>query len=180
MNIGNLYDPNSAAYKAALINPPVVVDPNNNINYLTGVFTINFTMNTVAGTPINSQTVPQQYALPQSLLFFGNKFTVRPVPDQAYAVNFEVYVRPTQLIAQGDVPELDEYWQYISYGASMKIFQDRMDLDSVQLIMPEFKVQERLCLRRTIVQQTNVRTATLYSQPAGGTSWGWGYGSGYM
>jgi len=180
LNIGNLYDPNSLAYRTALVTPPVVVDPNNNINYLTGVFTINFPMVTVAGTPINSQTVSQQYALPQSLLFHNNQFTVRPVPDQAYSVNFEVYVRPTQLIQQGDVPELDEYWQYIALGASRKIFQDRMDLDSVALIDPEYKLQERLCLRRTIVQQTNVRTATIYSQPAGGTSWGWGYGSGYM
>ncbi len=178
LNIGNLYDPNSMAYKLALLNPPVVVDPNNNVNYLTGAFTINFPMVTVAGTPINSQTVPQQYALPQSLLFFGNKFTVRPVPDQSYSVNFEVYVRPTQLIQAGDVPDLDEYWQYIAYGAAKKIFEDRMDLDSVQLIMPEFKVQERLCLRRTLVQLTNARTATIYTQNNFGGSWSWGWGSG--
>ena len=118
LNIGNLYDPNSAAYQAALINPPTVVNPNNNINYLTGIFTINFPMNTLAGTPINSQTVPQQYALPQSLCFHNNQFIVRPVPDQTYAVNFEVFVRPTQLIVAGDVPNLDEYWQYIAYRCS--------------------------------------------------------------
>jgi hypothetical protein len=181
LNIGNLYDPNSAAYRTALINPPTVVNPNNNINYLTGVFTINFSMNTLAGTPINSQTVPQQYALPQSLCFHNNQFIVRPVPDQTYAVNFEVFVRPTQLILQGDVPELDEYWQYIAYGAAIKVLQDKMDLDSVNLIMPEFKVQERLCLRRTIVQYTNTRTATIYTENNGlGGGWTWGYGSGYQ
>jgi len=181
LNIGNLYDPNSLAYRTALVNPPTVVDPNNNINYLTGAFTINFSMNTLAGTPINSQTVPQQYALPQSLMFHNNQFTVRPVPDQTYAVNFEVFVRPTQLILAGDVPNLDEYWQYIAYGAAIKVLQDKMDLDSVNLIMPEFKVQERLCLRRTIVQYTNTRTATIYTENNGlGGGWTWGYGSGYQ
>ncbi len=179
LNFGNLYDPNSAAYKAALINPPTVIDVNNNINYLTGAFTINFPMATVAGTPINSQTVPQQATLPQALMFHNNQFTVRPVPDQAYAVNFEVYVRPTALIAGGDLPELEEYWQLIAYGASRKIFQDRMDLDSVALIEPEFREQMRLCNRRNIVQYTNERTATIYTDTQSGSSgYGWGWGSG--
>lgn len=175
LNIGNLYDPNSAAYQAALLNPPTVVDPNNNINYLTGAFVLNFTNNTVAGTPINSQTVPQVQALPQALMFYRNVFTVRPVPDQAYRINFEVYQRPTALLESGQVPELEEYWQYIAYGAAKKIFEDRMDLESVQMIMPEFKTQERLCLRRTIVQQTNERTATIYTDNLnqGGMGWGW-------
>jgi hypothetical protein len=181
LNMGNLYDPNSAAYRAALINPPVVVDPNNNINYLTGAFTINFTMNTVAGTPINSQTVPQQYALPQSLLFHNNQFTVRPVPDQAYAINIEVYARPTALLAAGDIPDLEEYWQYIAYGAAKKIFEDRVDPDSVAIIMPEFKEQQRLVNRRTIVQYTGERTATIYTENNNGSgNWTWGFGSGLL
>jgi len=181
LNIGNLYDPNTMAYQMALQNPPIIVNPNNNINYLTGAFTINFTLATIAGTPINSQTVPQQYALPQSLMFHDNQFTVRPVPDQPYAVNFEVYVRPTALLMEDSIPELEEYWQYIAYGAAKKIFEDRMDLESVQQIMPEFKQQERLCLRRTIVQYTNTRTATIYTENNGlGGGWTWGYGSGFQ
>jgi hypothetical protein len=179
LNIGNLYDPNSAAYQAALINPPTVVNPNNNINYLTGAFTLNFTMSTVANTPINSQTVLQQAVLPQAMMFYNNQFTIRPVPDQAYSVNFEVFARPTQLILSGDFPNLEEWWQYIAYGAAKKIFEDRMDLDSVQLILPEFRKQENLCNRRTLVQLTNQRTATIYTDTqAGSGGYGWGWGSG--
>lgn len=167
LNIGNLYDPNSAAYNAALTIPPTVIDPNNNINYLTGAYVVNFPMNTVAGTQINSQTVPCIQSLPQGLLFHNNEFTVRPIPDQAYRINFEVFQRPTALLSTSQSPELEEYWQYIAYGASKKIFEDRMDLESVQMIMPEFKMQERLCLRRTIVQNTTQRTATIYEQQTG-------------
>lgn len=181
LNIGNLYDPNSQDYKNALINPPIALNPNNNINYLTGAFTINFPMNTVAGTAINSQTVPQIQSMPQAILYYSNTFYVRPVPDQAYKINFEVFQRPTALINQGDTPELEEYWQYIAYGASRKIFQDRMDMESVALIEPEFKLQERLCLRRSLVQYTNQRTSTIYTEQTSNSQtsgFGWGFGSG--
>lgn len=179
INIGNLYDPNSAAYTAALRTPPTVVDPNNTINYLTGVFTVTFPFNTVVGTPINSQSVPQISSIPQGMLFYSNQFTLRPVPDQAYRVNFEVYQRPTALLATGQTPELEEYWEYIAYGASVKIFQDRMDMDSVQMIFPEFRRQENMKLRRTIVQNTNQRTSTIYTEQVGygntnNGGFGWG------
>lgn len=181
LNIGNLYDPNTAAYNAAITTPPTVVDPNNTINYLTGVFTVNFPLNTIVGTPINSQTVPVNTALPQSLMYFSNTFTVRPVPNQAYRVNFQVYQRPTALLTAGQSPELEEYWQYIAYGAAKKIFEDRMDLDSVALIMPEFRRQETLCLRRTLVQNGTQRATTIYAEPnsndGNNGSWGNGWGA---
>jgi hypothetical protein len=187
LNIGNLYDPNTAEYETALRNPPTLlypVDPNalGFINYLTGQFTLNFTDATTFGTPINAQTVPQQLAIPQALLFYANQFIVRPVPDQAYPVNIEVFQRPTALLATNQAPELEEYWQYIAYGAAKKIFEDRMDTDSVQKIMPEYVVQEALCLRRTIVQNTTQRTATIYEQQTQfNNAWsnGWGFGGPY-
>ncbi len=178
LNYGNLYDPNGQFYKPALVNPPTTIDLNNNINYLTGVFTVTFSQNVIVGVPIVGQTVPTNLTLPQSILFYNNEFTVRPVPDQAYRVEFEVYQRPTALLETGQVPELEEYWQYIAYGAAKKIFEDRMDLDSVQMIMPEFKQQERLVLRRTIVQNTNERTATIFTESMGNNG-GWnGYANG--
>ncbi len=172
--IGNLYVPGQQP-----ATPPIIVDPNNNINYVTGVYTITFNGAPGLGETINSQTVPSVASLPQALMFYANQFTVRPIPDQPYSVNFEVYKRPVALLASNQNPELNEWWQYIAYGAAKKVFEDRMDIDSVQLIMPEFKMQERLVLRRTIVQQTNERTATIYTeQTSGGQGSGWGWGGG--
>jgi hypothetical protein len=172
---GNLYVP---GLQPAI--PPVAVTPANTINYVTGVYKITFPAGSIIklGAPINSQTVPQVCTIPQALLYFDGKFTLRPVPDQPYRVNFEVFVRPTFLAGIGESPELEEWWQYIAYGAAKKIFEDRMDLESVQNIMPEFKKQELLCLRRTIVQNTNDRTSTIYTEQVGVTSGGWGWGSG--
>jgi hypothetical protein len=178
--IGNLYDPYGPAYAAAKITPPTAVLANNFINYETGQYKITFTNPPGAGEPINSQVVPQIVSLPQGMLYYNDTFYLRPVPDQPYQINFEVYASPVFLMADGSFPQLKEWWQYIAYGAAKKIFEDRMDMDSVGLIMPEFKTQERLCLRRTIVQNTNQRVATEYTEQTqfgNGQGWGWGGGS---
>ena len=47
------------------------------------------------------------------------------------------------------------------------------------MILPELDVQERLCLRRTIVQLANQRSATIYAGVTGENNefnQGWGYG----
>ena len=92
----------------------------------------------------------------------------------------EVYVQPTALLDATTEPALKQMWQYIAYGAAKKVFEQRMDLDSVQMIMPEFKQQERFVLRRTIVEQVNERTATIYTQINNlRYGWnGWNYGNG--
>jgi hypothetical protein len=188
---GNLYPSSSDAYKQALITPPMASAPYipgvdglfqfNYINYVTGQYVITFLIPPLAGQRINSQTIPQVVSRPQAVLFFDNKFIVRPVPNQAYQVNFEAYMRPTQLFQTNSVPTLEEWWQYIAYGAAKKVFEDRLDMDSVQLILPEYKKQETLCLRRTIVQNTNERVATIYTEQTNfgaGSGFGWGQGGG--
>jgi len=173
---GNLYVPGSQPTDPVTGVPvfPTVITPTNTINYLTGVFTITFPTAPGAGQQIFSQTVPAVTALPQSLLFYQDQFVLRPVPDQPYTINFEVFIRPTALLSLGQSPQLEEWWQYIAYGAAKKIFEDRMEMESVQMIMPEFKTQERLCLRRTLVHYANERTATIYTESSGSANgWGW-------
>jgi len=174
---GNLYTPQT---QPAV--PPTTAnfDPTNFINYVTGQFTITFPTPPANGQVINSQTVPVVTALPQALMYYDNTFFVRPVPDQSYNINFECYMRPSFIMDTTDNPQLNEWFQYISYGAAKKILEDRMDMDSVQLLMPEFKKQEALCLRRTLIQYTNERTATIYTEQTsfgpGNGQWGWGGG----
>lgn len=183
---GNLYRPDDLPPAPVLIAAPYVVGTTvglnqfNYINYVTGQFVVTFDTAPAAGVLINSQTVPLNQAMPQSLLFYDNKFVVRPMPDQPYKIEFEAYVRPTALLQLGQSPQLEEWWQYIAYLASKKVFEDRMDLDSVALILPELNKQERMCLRRTLVQLSNQRTRTIYSDQMGkgnnGAGW-WGGGA---
>lgn len=138
-------------------------DGTGTIDYITGAFTLNFNAAPASAEPIVSQVVPYASSRPTSMLFFEDKFVFRPVPDQVYKVQLEAFVTPTELLSASSEPELQEWWQYIAYGAAKKVLEDRMDLETVQMITPEFKRQERMILRRTIVQQTNQRTSTIYS-----------------
>jgi hypothetical protein len=185
---GNLYPQDALPTTPPVgIAPYTFVDPaispnagpynNNYINYYTGAFVITFGAAPKSGQPINSQVVTGTTTLPQALLFYDDKIVLRPIPDQPYRVQFEAYARPTRLLETTSVPALEEWWQYIALGTSRKVFQDRLDMDSVALIDPEYRKQETLCLRRTIVQYTNERTATIYTEQTGllGSSWGgWG------
>lgn len=157
-----------------------IQDLSNYVNYITGAFVVTFPTAPGAGQQIMSQSVPLSPARPQSMLYYGNTITLRPIPDQPYAVNFEVYQRPTALLASNQSPELEEYWQLISYGAARKILQDRMDMETVQLLEPEFREQMNLCLRRTLVQQSNERSATIYTEGNGTNGWGFWGGFGGM
>ena len=76
---------------------PTVLDPINNVNYVTGQFIVTFPFAPQVGVPINSQSVPTPVGIPQAMLFYDNMFTLRPVPDQPYEINFEVYRRPFAL-----------------------------------------------------------------------------------
>jgi hypothetical protein len=133
------------------------------INYATGAYWFCFISAPASGEVIYSHTVPYSSATPISALYYDNQITLRPVPDKSYEVELTVDVRPTELLDQANTPELGQWWQYIAYGASKKVFEDRMDTESIQQIMPEFKEQQRLALRRTIVQNSNNRTATIYA-----------------
>lgn len=176
----SLIDVPTSATLGNLIVPNAFTNILGTVNYITGAFTFNFPTAPASGQSINSQTRPYQASLPMSLLYYDNKFTLRPVPDQPYKINFEAYVRPTYLASTGQSPFLEEWWQYIAYGAAKKIFEDRMDQESVSMIMPEFKKQEMLMQRRTIVQYASQRSSTIYTEYSnlGGGIGGWGWGSG--
>lgn len=135
----------------------------NTINYVSGVFSLSYSSAPGNNIPINAMTVPYVAARPTSILYYANNFTLRPVPDQPYPIVMEVYRRPSVMLNANQDPELQQWWQYIAYGAAIKIFQDRTDMESVALVYPEFKRQERLVLRRTTQQLANERTDSIYT-----------------
>jgi hypothetical protein len=146
------------------------------IDYVTGAYAI--TMTTPAlGKPIYCQAVPYTAARPMAILYFDDYFQVRPVPDMPYRIELEAYIRPTELLTATQSPELAQWWQYIAYGAAIKVFQDRIDYDSIAMIMPEYKHQERLVTRKTIVQMSNERVSTIFTEQGNGITGG-GFGGG--
>lgn len=145
------------------IETPVV----GSINYITGALSITFNNNIPLGNEITITSVPYQPNRPQAVLYFDDKITLRPVPDKPYKVELQAYKIPTALLAAGTSPELNQWWQYLAYGAAKKIFEDSQDPEGAQVIMAEFKEQQSLVERRTIVQNTNERSATIYTEMTG-------------
>ena len=161
---GNLVIPNTTA-----------TAPASWIDYNTGDYELNFPTAPGIGKAINSMTIPYKPSRPQGICYYENTFIIRPVPDMPYPVNIEVYYRPSELLKGTDQPDLAEWWQYIAYGAAKKILEDRMDMETVQLIMPEFKQQETMMLRRSLVQMSNERTATIFTEQTSiGNGFNWG------
>lgn len=161
---GNLFAPTDTS-----------IDPSSSrgtINYITGAITItSFTSAIPSGNAINVQYIPYVASRPQSVVFFQDQFILYPVPDQAYTVSFEAYKYPIDFFLASDgtyngdlTPQLKEWWQLLSYGAADKIFADNADFENMAKFRPLLDEQMNLCLRRTIVQQTSERAATIYTE----------------
>jgi len=142
------------------------VDPlgTNTVNYVTGDIDLTWNSAPAVGESIQMQYVPYEPSRPLAVLFYNNNFILRPVPDAAYKVSIAAYKTPTSLMNSTDAPEIQQWWQLIAFGAALKIFEDRGDLKSRTEYYPLYDEQLRFALRRTLVQQTNERTATIYTE----------------
>lgn len=170
---GNLVDPNDAAV------PPSSPTVRGTIDYITGAVTINatgFPSSIASGNAINIQTIPYVASRPQSACFFQDQIYLYPIPDQAYTVSFEAYKYPSEFLATSttSTPQVNEWWQLLAYGAADKILTDNADFETASKFRPLLEEQMRLCLRRTIVQQTSERTASIYTEQNGPYSGGFG------
>jgi len=133
------------------------------IDYITGVYSLDFPVAPGVSEDVTAQTYAYAAARPRMVMFENNTFTFRPVPDKTYRIEIDAYKRPTELLDSTDTPDLAQWWQYIAYGAAKKVFEDRMDVESVAAITPEFLKQRSLVLQRLVVQQSSERTATIYT-----------------
>ena len=175
-NIGQLFDPGDLS--------TVIANSRGTINYITGQVAINatgFNAAIAAGEAITAQTIPYVANRPRSVCFYQDQILVYPCPDQAYTVSFEAFQYPSAFLATGvglsadaaDYPQLKELWQLLSYGACDKIFSDAGDIENMTKYRPLLEEQLKLCQRRTIVQYTSDRVATVYSD-VGGNQFPWG------
>ena len=139
----------------------LAITPVGSINYTTGAFTAIFNDNIATGVAGVAKYQTYQANRPQAMLFFENKFTLRPIPDKVYAIRLEGFINPQALnTITPDVskPRLEEWGQCIAYGASFDIFMDRGDHVAAQNIWNVLKRFETVALGRTLQQYLNKRT----------------------
>jgi len=138
------------------------------INYVTGAISLTFAAAIPSTQPIIARYRPYQASRPAAALYFNTSMILRPVPDRVYKVSMEVYRKPSQLLSANshdgaNVPDLNQWWQYIAFGAAMKVLEDRQDMEGWNNLMPGFLRQEKLVLNRTAAQLSNQRVATIYT-----------------
>lgn len=143
-----LTDENSTSFPVGILSGDGV----GTINYLTGSYNITLNVAPDSTATIYTKYIGYSGNRPQGVLFFNNEFTLMPVPDQAYNILMQGYIKPSLLVNNSDTPLQIEWGSLIAYGAALQIFQDTGDIDSYNRLLPEFKRQENISLGRTVQQ----------------------------
>jgi hypothetical protein len=161
---GNLIDPDSGVNRGT-------------INYTTGAVSVTFANAITANEQITSEYNPVQEAIPQAILFFQDQFTLRPVPDRGYTVELVAYRTPSQaLLGSGTttnmagVPELLEWWETLAFGAAKKVYEDRNDMEGVQMMQMSLAQRFADNETRTYAQIGKQSIGTIYTNQLHGNS----------
>ncbi len=133
------------------------------INYFTGAYSFAAALN--PGASIYASVVPYQSSRPTDVIFYNQQITLRPVPQQVYQVEFQISQQPTDLIADNDAPELNEWYLLLCAGAAKLIYADFPDPEGLAYLMPIWQEQIQLAQRRTLRQMSGQRAQTIFSQP---------------
>lgn len=151
------------------------------VNYVTTQITVTFPVAPAAGTMINVWAATYQVGRPYNLLFWNNEITIRPVPDNVYLVEVETFQTPAQFMNTTDNPILNQWSQYIAYGAAMEILRDRQDMEGVENLREGFERQEGLVLERQSIEEIGQPNITLFNSTNTGYGYGigWGIGQGF-
>ncbi len=148
-----------------------------NVNYVTGLFNIDFPVAPAAGSLITLWVSQYQTGRPYCLLFWNNEFTVRPVPKLIHKIEVETYLTPVQFMQTTDVPILNQWWQLIAIGAAIKVLEDRQDMEGLQNLSVLYDRQEGLALERQGTEELFVPNTTLLNSSQQ-IIWGSGLGFG--
>ena len=92
-----------------------------------------------------------------------NPPTLNTTPDAMLPTPPNAAIVPVGFANSTDTAQLKQWWQLLAWGAAMKIFEDRGDMESIEKFFPLFDQQKRLVLRRTLVEMANERAATIFT-----------------
>lgn len=163
--------------------PPIPLTPQycGTVNYVTTQINLTLPFPLAAGSQLNIWASTYQVGRPYNLLFWNNEFTIRPVPDNVYLCEVETYQTPAQFMDTTNHPVLNQWAQYIAYGAAREILRDRQDMEGVANLEEGFKRQEALVLERQAVEEIGQPNITLFNttQTGYGYGTGWGIGQGF-
>lgn len=193
--LSNLYtgDPNPA------YNDWGVLPGTGYINYLTGETFVNYVNTPPAGINSSCHYHPYVASRPRDIMFYQQQLFLRPIPNDSYFVKLMCYQMPTTVLSsatnalnipatdsagniQGftnsninsnatNLPQFNEWWQLIAYGAALKIFIEDGEHEEHAKYYAHFEQQKLLAQRKELRQLANQRIQTPYSDNVGGPQW---------
>lgn len=87
---------------------------------------------------------------PTGVLFYGNEFTFRTLPEQPYLVKFYGYKQQPDYGAPNETIQFDRWLRYLAYGAAVNYARDyRYEPSARAMIEETFKKERALVLTRT-------------------------------
>ncbi len=150
------------------------------IDYQNGNYNVTFPAIVPNGNQIRAQSVQYNANRPTTVFYFKNpqQIVLRPVPDKPYEVRIIAYVPPTALDDSNpsSVPDLNEWWEALAYGAAMKIFENNKDFQSASEMSESLERKLILLGRREWNYLHNEATKTIYNLPAGTSNPGFYFG----
>lgn len=161
--------------------PPVALTNQycGDVDYVTTNITVNFPVAPAPGTNINVWAATYQPGRPYNALFWNNEITIRPVPDNVYLCEIETFLTPVEFMKLTDNPTLNQWSEYIAYGAAIEILRERQDIEGVQNLMEGFKRQESLVLERQSVEEIFQPNITIFNTTSYNNGMGMPMGTGY-
>lgn len=149
------------------------------VSYVSGDFNVVFPVAPGANESIDVWVSTYQAGYPYCALFYNNEIILRPVPDAVYKLEIETYKTPTEFLESTNEPTLQQWWQYIAYGAAIEILRDRQDMEGIQELMEGFNRQEAMVLERQANEEIGVANDTIFNSPNGFNTGGIFFGDWY-
>jgi len=86
---------------------------------------------------------------PAMWYFYGNDVKVYPVPNDAYTVSLQYYKKPTELTADGSVPEIpSEFEELLVVGASYRVLQVKDNYDQAAILQNKYdEILQKLVMK---------------------------------
>ena len=86
---------------------------------------------------------------PTNMLFYGDQFVFRTLPEQAYLINIYGYKYADEITSEGNL-QYDYWLRYVVYGAAVDYARDyRYDSESRSMIEATFKSERKYQLTHT-------------------------------
>lgn len=179
---------------------PGVTAGTGTIDYLTGATTVVYTAPPPNGMNSTCHYHPYVASRPRDIMVWQQQVFLRPIPNDTYQIKMMAYLLPTTVMSsatnatqrpsidangnlQGfsgnsgslptDLPQFNEFWQLIAYGASLKIFAEDGEHQEYAAYTPYYEKAKLLCQRKTLKQLAQNRIHTWYSNNNQGSSSAW-------